>query len=56
MNIRERSGNRTLGAQGTLGTISLVYFVHTHSLIELFGSEFGEPYKSVQEVYENASH
>ena len=26
---------------------------YTHSLIELFGSNFGEPYKSVQEVYEN---
>ena len=24
---------------------------YTHSLIELFGSDFWEPYKSVQEVY-----
>ena len=32
----------------------MVYFVHTDSLIELFESEFGEPYKSIQEVYKNA--
>ena len=32
----------------------MVYFEHTHNLIELFG--FGEPHKSVQEVYENAFH
>ena len=30
------------------------YRLYTHSLIELFESEFGEPYKSVQQVYENA--
>ena len=30
-----------------------MYFVHTHILIELFGSNFGE-YESIQEVYENA--
>ena len=39
-----------------MGPPSLVYFVNTHSLIELFGSDFGEPYKSVQEVYDNAFH
>ena len=49
-----------------LGVIHLVYKVqrvlpvwcsfYTHSLIELFGSDFGEPYKSVQEVYKNAFH
>ena len=33
-----------------------MYFVHTHSLIEWFGSDFGEPYQSVQEVYENGFH
>ena len=47
-----------------LGVVHLVYKVqlalpifcslYTHSLIELFGSDFGEPYKSVQELYENA--
>ena len=47
-----------------LGVVHLLYMVlwdlpvwcsfYTHSLIELFGSDFGEPYKSVQEVYENA--
>ena len=47
-----------------LGVIHLVYkalqaveiwcTLYTHSLIELFGSDFGEPYKSVQELYENA--
>ena len=49
-----------------LGVVHLVYKVqqaiavwcslYTHSLIEFFGSDFGEPYKSVQEVYENAFH
>ena len=49
-----------------LGVIHLVYKAQralpvfcslcTHSLIELFESEFGEPYKSVQEMYENAFH
>ena len=48
----------------SLGVVHLVYKAQralpifcslcTHSLIELFESEFGEPYKSVQEVYENA--
>ena len=56
MNIRERYESRSPGVKGTTGLTSLGYFVHTHSLIELFGSEFGEPYKSVQEVYENAFH
>ena len=47
-----------------LGVVHLVYKVqwalpvfcslYTHSLIELFESYFGEPYKSVQELYENA--
>ena len=32
-----------------------MYFVRTHSLIQLFGSDFGQ-YKSVQEVYKNAIH
>ena len=49
-----------------LGVVQLVYkvqralpvfcSVYTHSIIELFGSDFGEPYKSIQEVYENAFH
>ena len=52
MNSREQSGSRTPGVQGTTVPPSLVYFVHTHSLIELFGSYFCEPYQSVQEVYE----
>ena len=30
--------------------------LYTHSLTELFGSDFGEPYKSVQEVYKNVFH
>ena len=55
-NIRERSGSRTPGVQGIMGPPSLVYFVHTHSLIELFESDFGDPYKSVLEVYENPVH
>ena len=54
MNILERSGRRTPGVEGTAGPPSLVYFVYTHSLIELFESDFMEPYKSIQEVYENA--
>ena len=29
---------------------------YRHSLIEMLGSNFEEPYKSVQEVYENAFH
>ena len=29
------------------------YRLYTHSLSALFGSDFGEPYKSVQVVYEN---
>ena len=47
-----------------LGVVHLVYkalralqvwcTLYTHSLIELFGFYFGEPYQSVQEVYENA--
>ena len=32
------------------------YRLYTHSLSALFLSDFGEPYKSVQEVYENAFH
>ena len=46
-----------------LGVLHLVYKVqralpvfccfYTHSLIELFESYFVEPYKSVQELYEN---
>ena len=31
-----------------------VLCTHTHSLIELLGFDFGEPYKSLQEVYKNA--
>ena len=48
----------------SLGVVQLVYkvqralpvfcSVYTHSIIELFESDFGEPYKSIQEVYENA--
>ena len=30
------------------------YRLYTHSLSALFLSDFGEPYKSVQELYENA--
>ena len=30
-----------------MGPASLVYFLHTQSLIELFLSDFWEPYKSV---------
>ena len=30
--------------------------LYTHSLIEPFKSDFGEPYKSVQEVYQNGVH
>ena len=47
-----------------LGVVHLVYKVqlalpafcslYTHSLIELFESDFGKPYKSVQELYEIA--
>ena len=47
-----------------LGVVHLVYKVqrplpvwrslYTHGLTELFGSDFGEPYKFVQEEYENA--
>ena len=46
----------------SLGVVHLVYKVqqalpvwyrlYTHSLIELFGSNFGEPYKFIQQVYE----
>ena len=32
------------------------YRLYTHSLSALFGSEFGEPYESLQEVYENGVH
>ena len=56
MNIVERYGGRTPGVQDTTGPPKLVYFVRTHSLIELFGSDFGEPYESLQEVYENGVH
>ena len=28
----------------------------THSLSELFGSDFGELYRDIQKVYENAVH
>ena len=34
--------------------LPVLYSLYTHSLIELFESDFGEPYKSVQELYENA--
>ena len=30
------------------------YRLYTKSLSALFGSDFGEPYKSIQEVYKNA--
>ena len=30
------------------------YSLYTHSLSELFGSDFGEMYRYVQKVYENA--
>ena len=56
MNICERSGSRTPGVQDITGPPSLVYFVHTQSVIDLFGSDFEEPYQSVQEVYENGFH
>ena len=52
-------------AASGLGVIHLVYNalpvvpgrhrVYTHSLSELFGSDFGELYRSVQKVYENAA-
>ena len=32
------------------------YRLYTHSLSVLFLSGFGEPYKSVQELYKNAFH
>ena len=32
------------------------YYLCTHSLSELFGSDFGELYRYVQKVYENAVH
>ena len=32
------------------------YKLYTNSLRALFGSDFGEPYKSIQEVYKNAYH
>ena len=32
------------------------YSLRTHSLSELFGSDFGELYRYVQKVYENAVH
>ena len=53
VNIREWSGIRTPGVQGTTGPPSLVYFVHTQRIIELFRSDFEEPYKFVKEVHEN---
>ena len=33
-----------------------MYSLHTHSLSELFASDFGELYRYVQKVYENAVH
>ena len=49
-----------------LGVVHLVYKVqralpvwcslYTLSLIELFGSELGETYKSVQKVFKNGVH
>ena len=33
-----------------------MYSLCTHSLSELFGSDFGELYRYVQKVYENAAH
>ena len=46
-----------------LGVVHLVYNalqdftgLCTHSLSALFGSEFGELYRYVQKVYENAVH
>ena len=49
-----------------LGVVHLVYKVlrdlpvwyrlYTNTISALFGSEFGEPYKSVQEVYKNTFH
>ena len=30
--------------------------MYTHTLREMFGSDFGEPYRSIQQVYENADH
>ena len=53
VNIHERSGSDTPGFQGTIGTTSF-FSVHTHTLIDLFESDLGEPYKSVQELYEIA--
>ena len=50
----------------SLGVIHLVYnalpdvpgrySLCTHSLSDLFGSDFGELYRYVQKVYENAVH
>ena len=34
--------------------LGVTHLVYTHSLIELFGSDFGNPYKSVQALFENA--
>ena len=47
-----------------LGVVHLLYKVgpptlvqlFTHTSMEMFGSDIGEPYKSVQELYENAFH
>ena len=38
----------------TLRDLPVWYRLYTHSLSVLFGSDFREPYKSVQEMYENA--
>ena len=50
----------------SLGVVHLLYKVlrdlpvwyrlYTHSLSAQFGSEFGKPYESLQEVYENGVH
>ena len=49
---RERSGSRTPVVQGPTD-LPVWYRLCTHRLSALFRSDLGEPYKSVQEVYQN---
>ena len=37
-----------------LRALPVSYSLYTHSQIQLFGPDFGEPYRSVQQVYEYA--
>ena len=39
-----------------LRALKIWYSLYIHSLIELFGSNFGDLYKYEHEVYENAFH